>query len=44
MEAVLDDNGMKEFIDMDVQKPTDPAEVEAWQKKRRNVEGFCWRA
>ena len=28
MEAVLD-----EFIDMDVKKPTDPAEVEAWQKK-----------
>ena len=33
MEAVLEDNGLKEFIDMDVQKPTDPAEVEAWQKK-----------
>ena len=33
MEAMLEDNGLKEFIDMDVQKPTDPAEVEAWQKK-----------
>ena len=33
MEAVLEDNGLKEFVDMDVQKPTDPAEVEAWQKK-----------
>ena len=30
MEPVLEDNGLKEFIDMDVQKPTDPAEVEAW--------------
>ena len=33
MKAVLEDNGLKDFIDMDVQKPTDPAEVEAWQKK-----------
>ena len=33
MEAVLEDNGLKEFIDMDVQKPTDPVEVEARQKK-----------
>ena len=33
MEAVLEDNGLKEFVDMDVQKPIDPAEVEAWQKK-----------
>ena len=33
MEVVLEDNGLKEFIDTDVQKPTDPAEVEAWQKK-----------
>ena len=32
MEAVLEDNGLKEFIDTDVQKPTDPAEVEAWKK------------
>ena len=28
MEAVLDDNGLKEFIETDVPKPTD-----AWQKK-----------
>ena len=33
MEAVLEDNGLKEFVDTDVQKPTDPAEVEVWQKK-----------
>ena len=33
MEALLEDNGLKEFVDMDVQNPTDPAEVEAWQKK-----------
>ena len=33
MEAVLEDNGLKEFVDTDVQKPTDAAEVDAWQKK-----------
>jgi len=33
MEAVLDDNGLKEFVDADVPKPTDAAEAEAWQKK-----------
>ena len=33
MEAVLDDNGLKEFIDAEVAKPTDAAQVEAWQKK-----------
>ena len=33
MEAVLEDNGLKEFVDTDVQNLTDPAEVEAWQKK-----------
>ena len=33
MEAVLEDNGLKEFMDTDVQKPTDPAEVEAWKKR-----------
>ena len=27
MEAVLEDNGLKEFMDADVQRPTDPAEV-----------------
>ena len=33
MEAVLDDNGLKEFIEAEVPKPTDAAQVEAWQKK-----------
>ena len=33
MEALLDDNGLKEFIDAEVPKPTDAAQVEAWQKK-----------
>ena len=33
MEVVLEDNGLKEFVDTDVQKPTDAAAVEAWQKK-----------
>ena len=35
MEAVLDDNGLKEFIDDEVPKPTssDAAVIEAWQKK-----------
>ena len=33
MEAVLDDNGLKEFIDTDILKPTDAAQADAWQKK-----------
>ncbi len=33
MEAVLDDNGLKEFIDVEVPKPTDASEAKAWQKK-----------
>ena len=35
MEAVLDDNGLKEFIDSDVPKPgsSDAAALDAWQKK-----------
>eukprot|EP00253_Pinus_taeda_P003072 PITA_03072 len=33
MEAVLDDNGLKEFVDADVPKPTDAAQVVDWQKK-----------
>lgn len=33
MEAVLHDNGLKEFIDVEVPKPTDAAQVEAWKKK-----------
>ena len=30
---MLDDNGLKEFIDAEVPKPIDAAQVEAWQKK-----------
>jgi len=33
MEAVLDDNGLKEFIEAEVPKPTDAAHIEVWQKK-----------
>ena len=35
MEAVLEDNGLKEFIDSNVPKPTssDAALLDAWQKK-----------
>jgi len=33
MEAVLDDNGLKEFIDTDIPKPTDATQADAWQKK-----------
>ena len=33
MEAVLDDNGLKQFIEAEVPKPTNAAHVEAWQKK-----------
>jgi hypothetical protein len=35
MEAVLEDNGLKEYIDKDVPKPnaTDTANIDAWQKK-----------
>ena len=35
MEAVLEDNGLKEFIDSDVRKPTssDVALLDAWKKK-----------
>ena len=33
MEAVLDDNGLKEFIEAEVPKPTDATQVYAWQKK-----------
>ena len=35
MEAVLEDNGLKEFIENDIPKPTsgDAAVLDAWQKK-----------
>ena len=35
MEAVLDDNGLKEFIDVDIPKPasSDAAALDAWKNK-----------
>ena len=35
MEAVLEDNGLKEFIDNDIPKPasSDVANLDAWKKK-----------
>ena len=35
MEAVLEDNGLKEFIDAEIPKPvsSDVATLDAWQKK-----------
>ena len=46
MEAVLEDNGLKEFIDSDVSKPTssDAAGLDAWKKKvakARRIVGRC---
>jgi hypothetical protein len=39
MEAVLEDNGLKEFIDKDVPKPNaaDAANLDAWKKKLAKV-------
>jgi hypothetical protein len=39
MEAVLEDNGLKEYIDKDVPKPdaTDTANLDAWKKKVAKV-------
>ena len=35
MEAVLEDNGLKEFIDAEIPKPpsSDATALDAWQKK-----------
>ena len=32
MEAVLEDNGLKDFINQDVPKPTDATQVADWKK------------
>ena len=32
MEAVLEDNGIKEFIDQEVPKPTDATQLAEWKK------------
>ena len=39
MEAMLEDNGLKEFIEKDVPKPdvADPANLDTWQKKVAKV-------
>ena len=34
MEAVLDDNGLKEFTEAKVPKPIDATHIETWQKKK----------
>ena len=33
MEEMLDENGLKEFIEAEIPKPNDAAQVEAWKKK-----------
>ena len=45
MEAVLEDNGLKEFIGSDVPKPTstDAALLNVWQKKVAKMRGFSWK-
>ena len=42
MEAILEDNGLREFINNDVPKPvvTDVANLDAWQRQG----GSYWRA
>ena len=42
MEVVLEDNGLKEFIDINVPKPTssDAAGLDAWQKKVAKTRRF----
>ena len=45
MEAVLDDNGLKEFIDAEIPNPAsrDAAALDAWKRRQKNVEGLCWK-
>jgi hypothetical protein len=45
MEEILEDNGLKDFIDRDVPKPvaTNTANLDAWQKKVERRGGFYWR-
>ena len=42
---VLEDNGLKEFIDAEIPKPasSDAAVLDAWQKKTVSVEEFYWK-
>jgi len=44
MEAVLDDNGLKEFIEAEVPKPTDAAHLRFGKRRQQSVQGFYWRA
>ena len=46
MEEVLDDNGLKEFINAKIPKPTssDAAVMAHGKRRQQSVEGFCWRA
>ena len=45
MEAVLEDNGRKEFMDRDVPKlgSSDAALLDTWQKKTTKIREFCWK-
>ena len=44
MEAVLEDNGLKEFIDSDVPNPgsSDAALLDAWQNKTTKTRRILW--
>ena len=46
MEVVLEDNGLKDFIHQEVQKPTDATQLEKWKKsvareRRILLKGVC---
>jgi hypothetical protein len=45
MEALLEDTGLKEFIDKDVPKPdvANAANLDAWKNKVAKVRRICWR-
>ena len=45
MEAMLEDNGLKEFIERDVPKPTsaDAAVLDAWKKKVARARRIFWK-
>ena len=46
MEVVLDDNGLKDFIDAEIPKPasSDAAHLTHGKRRQQSVEGFRWRA
>jgi hypothetical protein len=45
MVSILEDNGLKEFIDKDVPKPDviDAANLDAWKRKWQRRGGSFWR-